>query len=84
MKADDNSCGEALPIRGNSSWFPGFESKGPSRHTCSFSHRLSEMVAKNHERGMPYNSLGTRINLALLFAEQTHCAYYDQINPDDP
>lgn len=28
--------------------------------------------------------LGTRLNPLLLFAEQTQCAYYDQIDPDDP
>ena len=33
---------------------------------------------------MPYNRRGTRLNPVLLFAKQTHCAYYDQINPDDP
>lgn len=27
---------------------------------------------------MLYNSLGTRLNSVLLFAEQTHCAYHDQ------
>jgi len=29
-------------------------------------------------------SLGARLNPVLLFAKQTHCAYYDQINPYDP
>ena len=33
---------------------------------------------------MSYIRLGTRLSPILLFAKKTHCAYYDQINPDDP
>ncbi len=33
---------------------------------------------------MPDNRLATRLNPVLLFAKQTQCAYYDQINRDDP
>ena len=58
--------------------------KGSSDHVCSLSEQLSEVVAKHHERGMLYNSLGTRLNPVLLFAKQTHCAYYDQINRNNP
>ena len=50
MKPDDNSFGEALPIRGNSSSFQGIAPQGSSACVCSLSEQLSEVVAENHER----------------------------------